>query len=389
MTHIASSTTTGGTAMTVSRINNRANGHKETKLLRRILIFSILLLILSSRCEAGEEDRLLWKLNTYNRHFWNGNCTAEQPVVFQDMVLLAGGYFWSDLTNLFAVDKKTGSLKWKAQTKGLFAPPIAVSNGQAYVAASKEALYAFDLSNGEPKWVIPGAVSGPSIVDNVVYVNVKGTGIIAANANTGSEIWRLDVGKLPKGQPIVDGNQLYFATWDGFLYAINRHDRTVFLKYKLADNLSSITKQGTMVFVGGFDMYPGQKSQFFLYALDVEGKELKWRFPVNSIIPSAPSVIGNLVIIGTGYGDQHVYAIDKKTGKQVWKTKLGYGGGSSLYYGNRLYVTAGNDLVSLNPETGSVLWRFETDEHVHPAVADDGVIYFGSDDCNFYAIGAR
>jgi hypothetical protein len=78
----------------------------------------------------------------------------------------------------------------------------------------------------------------------------------------------------------------------------------------------------------------------------------------------------------------------------LWKANIGMGGMDSspaLGADGAVYVTTwGGDLLALDTD-GHTRWTFHTPSNIHasPAIGEDGTIYFGGRDRNFYGIFTR
>ncbi|MES2708683.1 MAG: PQQ-binding-like beta-propeller repeat protein [Verrucomicrobiota bacterium] len=93
--------------------------------------------------------------------------------------------------------------------------------------------------------------------------------------------------------------------------------------------------------------------------------DLKKNYGVESPIwgfSSHPVVKGNLVYLRPGGEGTAVVALDKKTGKEVWRAltakEVGYAPPAVIHHGGRdqLIVAHGEAICSLDPETGKVFW---------------------------------
>ncbi len=136
-------------------------------------------------------------------------------------------------------------------------------------------------------------------------------------------------------------------------------------------------------------------------AFDLEGKEL-WRTGLgtesngkNWGSASSPILHKDTVIINASEESHAVYALDQKTGKQVWKAD---GGALSYVFGTPvisehagrtdLLLSLPNELWALNPDTGKLRWFADTGlpgNIVPSVVLGDGVAFaFGG----FPRIGA-
>ncbi|HJZ11762.1 MAG TPA: PQQ-binding-like beta-propeller repeat protein, partial [Acidobacteriota bacterium] len=113
-----------------------------------------------------------------------------------------------------------------------------------------------------------------------------------------------------------------------------------------------------------------------------------WSFQTGGYIYGSPALVGNLLIIGSA--DHNLYALDKSTGKQVWKSNLGERVVSkplmesdSIYIGN-----SRGEFFCLNLKDGKTKWKIETGRdviHYNPCMDRDSVC-FGSYDNNFYKV---
>ena len=127
-------------------------------------------------------------------------------------------------------------------------------------------------------------------------------------------------------------------------------------------------------------------------AFDFDGKKL-WQASVGTKSDvrgwgsaASPVLVGNLVIVNASSESRAVVALDKKTGKQVWKAE---GSGLSLAFGTPALVKASadrTDLVvampgevwGLEPATGKSRWKttIKPSGNICPAViAGDGVAF--------------
>ena len=127
-----------------------------------------------------------------------------------------------------------------------------------------------------------------------------------------------------------------------------------------------------------------------LYAVDTKTGEEKWKFEAGHCVVSSPAVSGGVVYFGSL--DYHLYALDAKTGEEKWKFKTGnWIRSSPVVSDNVIYIGSGdNYLYAVDSKTGEEKWKFKAEDYVAlcPAVFDD-VVYFGSWDNHFYALDAK
>jgi outer membrane protein assembly factor BamB len=126
-------------------------------------------------------------------------------------------------------------------------------------------------------------------------------------------------------------------------------------------------------------------------AFDLDGKEL-WHISLGTEAnaknwgsASSPIVHKDLVIINASEESHRVYALDKKTGKEIWKAEgaaLAYAFGTPVIseQGGQtdLLLSLPNELWAMNPDTGKLKWFAQTGlpGNISPSVVvGDGVAY--------------
>ncbi len=88
--------------------------------------------------------------------------------------------------------------------------------------------------------------------------------------------------------------------------------------------------------------------------------EIRWKFKTGNAIESAAAIVDGVVYVASG--DQHLYAIDLKTGQQKWKTPLDAPiKASPAVNKDRVYVgNSDGKFFALDTATGKILWTFDT-----------------------------
>lgn len=124
-----------------------------------------------------------------------------------------------------------------------------------------------------------------------------------------------------------------------------------------------------------------------VYAFSHDGREL-WQADVGSGLngwgsAASPVLVGDLVVINASVESQSLVALDRKTGKEVWRAR-----GIRESWNTPLLVSVGGKtelvvailgkVLGFDPATGTQLWSCATDISwymVPSLVAHDGVIY--------------
>lgn len=208
----------------------------------------------------------------------------SSPVLAQGMV-----YFGSGDRHVYALDARSGALKWKFAAGNVVHATPAVANGMLYVGSYDSRLYALDAATGVEKWHFQaglddkihnqeGFQSSPALANGLVYVGCRDSKFYALDAASGKLAWSFDnKGSWVIGSPAVTRDAVYFATSDtGLFHAVDA--RTGAERFQASTNswpmFSSPVVAGGQVYLG---THHGQ-----LLAIDIAGGKIAWRFDVDA-----------------------------------------------------------------------------------------------------------
>lgn len=197
--------------------------------------------------------------------------------------------------------------------------------------------------SGPPlKWTvngIGGGYSSVSVADGNIYTlsQMEGSQQVVCISTAGELKWKTPISKdgEPNCTPTID---------DGMVYVIGRH--------------------GTLAAVKADD---GEKVWSVDFSSKFGGKMMsQWGFS------ESPLIDGDKLICTPGGPSAMIVALDKKTGKLIWKTPMREGGSkgqdgagySSVVIGNmggvKQYITlVGRGVISVDAATGRPLWQYE------------------------------
>ena len=276
----------------------------------------------------------------------------SSPAVAKGLV-----YFGSGDGHVYALDARTGALKWKFETGNVVHASPAVANGMVYIGSWDTYFYALEAATGAPVWKFKtgddpaihnqeGIQSSAAVSGGIVYFGCRDSNLYALDARTGRKLWSYDnKGSWVIGSPAVRNGVVYWATADtGLFHALD-------------------AKTGASRFTLDFHHWP---------------------------MFSSPVLAGSLAYFGSH--DGHLYAVDTAKGARAWS-----------------FETDGakaNAAALTNPD-GTPNYRAAFLEHFYdalivgvtrmmqigavlssPAVAPDGTVVFGSMDGNVYALKA-
>jgi hypothetical protein len=223
--------------------------------------------------------------------------------------------------------------------------------------------------------------------------------------------WKAALPGPGTSSPILVGEKIFITSWSGngangqagalkrHLVCLDRKSGKV-LWNKLVAGEANVDRYDAMLQEHGYASHTPVSDGEHVYvyfgksgalAFDLNGNQL-WQANLgtganqkNWGSASSPVLYKNFVIINASEESQAIYALDKQTGKQVWKAE---GGGLEYVFGTpvlmetegraELILALPNELWALNPDTGKLRWYASTgmSGNVAPSVVPGkGVVY--------------
>jgi outer membrane protein assembly factor BamB len=267
--------------------------------------------------------------------------------------------------------------------KGIYATPI-VDDGVVYIAAFDGSIIALDESNGRPIWHTPlnvgsHVVATPAIDRDHLYVATEHGEIVVVRRDIGTEANRYsDGGGRIWSQPLILGDQLYFAEFDGRkLASIDITNGSVLWNQSLDGAVqSNLSLAGGRIIVGSLDRT--------LYAYGLGATPTRaWAFDADGWIIANALPIGDTIYVATLNGS--VYAIDIATGRQQWQfnePNLEFRSRPALIGGLLVVADRRGALRGLDPRTGGQRWErdlTDTDLLADPLILGSRLLYITRD----------
>lgn len=226
---------------------------------------------------------------------------------------------------------------------------------------------------------------------------------------------RADVHAEVRASPVVADGRLFVAAENGNLYAFNARDMKLQWLFHARAGIGS-----TPAVADGMVYFLARDGRF--HALDAASGKPAWTFRTGGEKPfaahgmfglprngepvpdpwdlylSSPVVHGGKVYFGSS--DEHVYALDARSGALAWAYKTGGVVHSSpALAGEHIVVGSWDGAVyALDAASGEERWRFQTRTEQKNSVmtgiqaspsVDGDTVYIGSRDGFFYALDAR
>ncbi len=132
-------------------------------------------------------------------------------------------------------------------------------------------------------------------------------------------------------------------------------------------------------------------ADYHLYCVDARtGKEV-WRFRAGDVNDTSYPVVDDGMVY-SGFFDGYLYAVNERDGKLIWKFKTGKRvTGTPTVCGDLVIFGSWDEFIyALDKKSGKELWRFKTGDRVGCTPTFDGRnVYIGSFDGYVYALEAK
>lgn len=353
----------------------------------------------SGNFDSSDLRRVAWQ-------FKAGGATNAAAAVDEQLV-----FFGANDGCIYCLHKATGALIWKTEVPEreprsfrLFSQPR-VSHGRLYVGSAARRLYCLDAVTGAILWSYRTADwirSRPCLDgDRVLVAAMDGTlYCLRDQAIAPEELWQTKVGTHPVYADLVAaGDRVLLTSSDLYLWCLDTADGHLCWRHSLletawvggreirADEMGGGGYYQSKPTAAGGKVFVGTPSRF-VYALDWRtGKEL-WRFEMGGAVSAAPAYSDGKVLAGQQGGEEHFYCLDAETGQLVWKQAVGWVWSSANVADGRVF-TCGVDgyLTCLDENDGHIIWRYRTARGAYPEPPIEGKrVYFGSWDHFVYAL---
>jgi outer membrane protein assembly factor BamB len=319
--------------------------------------------------------------------FHTNGLVISSPAVSGGVVFVA-----STDGNLYAVDRESGTLKWKFAAKSRITSSPTVSEGLVYFGAYDGNFYAVDAATGQLKWKFPTAgehryagthlhgsqpaaesmpdpfdfyLSSPVISNGGVFFGSGDGNVYDLNAASGTLRWKFKTGDVVHASPAIADGTLFVGSWDSYFYALDAATGKEKWRFKTGEDPNihnQVGIQSSAAVVDGVVYFGCRDSNF--YALDAATGQKKWSFSNHgSWVISSPAVKDGKVYFGTS--DSGLFhALDAKTGSPIFSLKFqGWPmfsspaiAGSMLYIGSHM-----GKLIAIDLAAQKNAWTFETE----------------------------
>ncbi len=126
---------------------------------------------------------------------------------------------------VYALDAKNGNTLWSYKTDGKIFSTPAVDKGIVVVGSSDNNIYALDLKSGQKRWSYKcgkSVLGSPAIMSGIVYIGASDNCFRALNLRTGALVWEYSgIKGFIEAKPFADKEQVVIGDWANTLYSFN------------------------------------------------------------------------------------------------------------------------------------------------------------------------
>jgi outer membrane protein assembly factor BamB len=304
---------------------------------------------------------------------------------------------------VYAIDKRTGKVRWKRRVGALAAASPAYGNGRVFVTllargrSKPGAIYALRASDGKILWrrLLPSRSESSPIFDNDrVYFGSENGTVYALRAGDGGVRWTYKAhGAVKCALALADG-KLYFGDYSGRVYAIRQADghqvwdtgtKGGAFGFKSGQFYSSPAVAYGRVYIGNTD---GR-----MYSFASDNGKLAWAKETGGYVYSSPAVAqvpnGQPTVYFGSY-DGKFYALDARSGKVRWTYHEGgkISGGATVV-GDIVYFSniGRKDTTGLGARTGRKVFYIGRGSF-NPVISDGRTIFL-TGYSSLYALRAK
>ena len=230
---------------------------------------------------------------------------------------------------VMAIDKATGSVRWRQRTEQTITGGVGAGAGMVVFGTRDARVIALSQTDGRQLWsatVSSEVLSAPAVDNRVVVAQSVDGRLIALNATTGEQQWVYDSTVPPlslrgTSKPLISGNVVVAGFANGILVGIDANNGLQIWEERVAvpqgrydiDRIIDIdgdpVLSGSTVFVSSF--------QGNLMGLDLATGRIVWGM-AGSSYNSLALGLGNIYWINN-FG--HVIAIQNNTERTVWENR--------------------------------------------------------------------
>lgn len=163
---------------------------------------------------------------------WSGPLHLQWKIGFGERVeedaqpVVANGTLYIGVMNgkFYAIDTRSGQIKWVYQAGGEITNAAAVANGRVHFGSVDGKVYTLAADTGVLLWTYQTEgplMSSPAVVDGHVFLGSRDGRMYALDGATGERIWAYQTDGPVMGSPAVGDGRVYFGSEDMHAYCVD------------------------------------------------------------------------------------------------------------------------------------------------------------------------
>ena len=283
------------------------------------------------------------------------------PAVEKDKVFVG-----DDLGRLTAYALKNGKKLWSFQSGKRIVGTPAVSEGIVVFGSADCKIYGLDAQNGNLLWIVEAAepVLGAVTIENgIAYIGASDHTFRAVNIRTGEVKWAFaGVRGYIETKPLVTDNKVIFGAWDNTLYALNKTDGRELWKWTGGLTRMHFSPAAVWPVAADGKVFITDP-QRAMTAIDIHTGNTVWRTFQSMVRETIGlSEDGERIYSKTMNDSIVCYAAQGDTPRELWATNVGFGyeHAPSMQVekeGVMFGSTKEGLIFALEGKTGKVLWK--------------------------------
>lgn len=272
-----------------------------------------------------------------------------------------------------------GKKGWKKKLPGRIFSTPAYADGLVVVGCAENGIYAYKAKNGKLAWMVEtekSVLASPTIHNGRVYCGASDGKFRAIDLKSGKQLWCFEgVEGFVEGKAWVDDEQVVFGAWDRNLYSLETASGRLMWKWSVNKGSRMYSPAATWPVKSHgriFIAVPDRR----IYAIDAKtGKELFHTEGGREAIGMSPD--GEVIYAKTMHNQAYAIKADAVSADdaEIWRVSTG------LHYdisptqivecnGTVIIPTDKGNIFGLDPKTGKVQWKYKISVAlVNPVVA--------------------
>ena len=309
-----------------------------------------------------------------------------------------GGSIDNSLHNLIGPEylnqiSKFNIAKGSSKNAFLLSSPI-IANGKIYSLGSDSKVKSYDLKTKKRLWQKDmsmkkeqkkeGFGGGISYENGMIFVTNGFGNVIAMNANTGEEIWKINIRIPIRSAPISFDNKVYVISHDNQVFAINSLNGDILWNHRGILESASVLSSNSVSIDGGLVFVPYSSGE--IYAIRSLNGSVVWTdtlartgsstslSEINSI--TARPVTDNGRMISISHAGRMI-SVDISSGERLWTLDIS-GTETPWVSGDWVFALSKNsELVGVSRNAGKIKWVTQLEQYVNEEKREDPIRWSG------------